>query len=312
MSCLIAILLYTGMNSGVNNHLVLAYESNFESFHVTYTLNPDQKFPELDKSIPIFKTPTTYRQEGTYFTTYCSLEKSLPFIYQDVSQQLFRDLGDLQNPPSDNIERDESCFQHIKSQITFKQLPLRNNRISFSNLQQKICPENVIVRLAYNGRITLISGNRSRDSSIDSTKPIVKLENLLEIKNYVQGGKFIKTGKLDGKIYSLAWLQGHPHIFLWLKDEEMWKLDTSLGDVTHNRKFAIDFLIRTNLQIKVIMKKISAVAEEYKHSKRIGTTVWQPGPKKSISYHNQKCQSLMLKIDTRTEMLAEGYLHECF
>ncbi|CAD6499200.1 BgTH12-04852 [Blumeria graminis f. sp. triticale] len=312
MSCLIAILLYTGRNSGVNNRLVLAYENNFESFHETFTLDPDQKFPELDKSVPIFKTPTTYRQAGTYFATYCSLENTLPFIYQVVFQQLSKDLGDLHNPLSYNIEGDDSCFQHIKSQITVRRSRLRKNKISIKYLEQKICPENVIFRLAYNGRITLISGTRSRAPLNNSTTHIVKLQDPLEIKNYVQGGKFIKIGKLDGKTYSLAWLQGHLHIFLWLQNEEMWKLDTSLGDVMHNRKFAIDFLRDTNLQIKLIMKKISAVAEEYKNSKRIDTAGAQTESKKSISFYNQKCQNLMLEIDTRTARLAEGYLHEGF
>ncbi|CCU75950.1 CSEP0336 putative effector protein [Blumeria hordei DH14] len=311
MSCLIAILLYTGLNSGIHNRLVLAHDNFAESFRMTYFLNFDQRFPELDEEIPIIKTPTTYREAGTYFSAYCSLEKDAFSIFLDVSRQLVKEIGDLRIPHKNNFEKEDFCFHQIESKFRAKKDPwICNKKVSVKNLKQNTCDERVVVKLAYDRRISLIRGFQFRNPFVNGQRPLVRLINPIEIKNYVEGGQFIRIGKYNGKTHALAWFQGNLHLFVWLEMKKSWKWKTLVSNVGYKGRFIIDFLRNTNPQIRNVMEKIDEVVKEYKDERQNIATSSQSEPREISSHHNQKLQSLMLEIYTSPAVPAVGHLYE--
>ncbi|VCU39309.1 Bgt-51773 [Blumeria graminis f. sp. tritici] len=313
MTCLLAILLYTGINSGANNRLVLAYNDSFDSFYMTHTLNPDQKFPEPSENIPIFKTPTTYHQAGTYFATYCSVDKTPSDIYYDIIQQLSEEMGELRNPSSKRNEREDSCFQHITRKMEEKKSSFfQKSGISTKYLDKNICPEKLIVRLAYNWRIYLILGNKSQSRGTSSRKPLVRLENPIEIENYVVNGEFISEGNMYSKTYSLAWFEDHLHLFVWNSKGKRWELETSPNNVSNNGKIIINFLRATNPQIKSIMENAHATLKEFRDKTRDKVARKQYEQKSTISYYNEKFQNHMLEIEMSAAISAKGRLSEMF
>ncbi|CAD6499174.1 BgTH12-04826 [Blumeria graminis f. sp. triticale] len=313
MSCLLATLLYTGMNSGANNRLVLAYDDLFDSIQMTYTLNPNQKFPEPNENIPIFKTPTTYHQAGTYFAIYCSVDKTSSDIYHDIVLQLSEETGELRSPSSKNNEREEICFQHITRKMDEKKSSFfQKSGISTRYLDKNICPEKLIVQLAYNWRIYLIMGNKSPLRGTASSKPQIRLESPIEIENYVENGELITEGNMNSERYSLAWFEDHLHMFAWNSKEKMWGLYTTPYNVRNNGRIIINFLRATNPQISNIMKNAYATLEEYRQESRNKVARKQHEQKKTISYYNERCRNHMSEIEMSTAISAKGRLWQMF
>ncbi|SZF03486.1 unnamed protein product [Blumeria hordei] len=279
---------------------------------MTHILSPNQKFPEPDENIQIFKTPTTYRQAGTYFATYCSVDKTPSSIYQDIAQQLSEETGQVRDASSQNSEREESCFQHIKQKMEEMRSFSSKSVISTKNLENYMCSEELIVRLAYNWRITLIRGNKSRTNGAASRQPLVRLENAIEIRNYVENGQFISVGEMYGKRYALAWFEGHLHMFVWDPKGNMWELETSPNNVRSNGKVIINFLRATNPQIGSIMDNAYATMKEFRREIRNRDAHAQHEQGMILSHYNQKCRERMLEIEMMAAVPAHGFLRETF
>lgn len=278
---------------------------------MTYFLNFDQKFPELEERTPIFKTPTTYGEAGTYFAAYCSLEERESSIFFDVSRQLIKEIGDLRIPNKNNIEKENLCLKQIESEFKAKKdLWIVNKKVSVENSEQNICDERVVVRLAFKRQISLIRGFHFRNPLVDWNRPLVRINNPIEIKDYVEGGQFIRVGKYDGKTYALAWFQDDLHLFVWLPMKRSWKWNTLVSNVGYKGRFIIEFLKNTNQQIKNVMEKTDEVLKEYKDELRDIVTSSQSNPRQPSHYRNQKFQSLMLEIDMSPAVPAVGRLYE--
>ncbi|CAD6499215.1 BgTH12-04867 [Blumeria graminis f. sp. triticale] len=307
MSCLLAILLYTGLGSPVEDRLVLAYEAHGHNLYGSFNVNRRQMFPQPSKSARIFKTPTRVEEPGTYISAYCTLEAEPSSMYSYMTKLASGAIPGYHTQSIDLPDAQE-CLSYLHSQYRTMKDSLEGVVINRKDDRDFYCSEKKIVGLALDGQIRL-TGTDDLKTTIRSTDyPLVRLPPRLQMNKFTTHGKFIRVAKIREETYALAWLDEHLRLFKYQPHEDVWVIIGSNTYEISTGTTMVGFLRQAYSQIDGIMTDMDILAKSYNRLLSESNGNDARGYRRSIAELNKERHNIMVAIERPVVIAATGYL----
>ncbi|CCU75972.1 Bgh-specific protein [Blumeria hordei DH14] len=307
MSCLFAILLYTGLDSPVKDRLVLTYEANGENYYGSFNVNRSQMFPQPPKSAHILKTPTRVEGPGTYITAYCTFKAEPYHMYSYMEKLASGSIPGYYTPSIDPSSAQE-CLSYLNSQHQSMKGSLEDVAINRKDDRDFWCSEKNIIGLALDGHIRL-SGTIDLKTTLTSTHyPLVRLSPRLQMNKFTTYGEFIKVARMHGETYALAWLDDHLRLFKYQPRGDVWVITGINSNEMSTGTAMVGFIRHAYTQIDRLMTDMDDLAKDY--SRLLSETNGNDEPyySRSIARLNKKSRGNMVVIERPVAITATGYL----
>ncbi|CAD6505569.1 BgTH12-01059 [Blumeria graminis f. sp. triticale] len=299
MSCLLAILLYTGGRSSMEDRLVVMDLAPQRSFYQTHSSNRDRWFPSVAHVDDIIMGPSPTKRPGTHMTIYCSQTRSKASLLEFVtagSKKLIRST-EYGIRPETKLEAE--CLNYIEDALKNKS----NNQLANPKIKpSSICSKDIISSLRSDGKLRAFEDENAKYLHSSNT-PAASLHEPTKIATVVLNGHFLRLATIDKMSFGLAWYHGFLTVFR-MDVDEYWRPIEGLSQ----DNYVLKFLAATSLAIRLMMEEVAKIEIKVVLRPQIGQS---PGNDQNIT-KKPSILSLLQALDRSefkfTEYIATGFL----
>ncbi|CCU81363.1 unnamed protein product [Blumeria hordei] len=303
MSCLLAILLYTGGRSHVDDRLVVIDLAPQGSFYQTHTSNRDRWFPSVAHVDDIVVSSSPTKRPGTHMTIYCSQTRSKDSLLRFVTAGSTKLIQSAESGSHQKTEPEAECLNYMER--TFKKTP--NKQRAYQKIKSSsMCTEDIITSLRVKHHIRVIENGKGM-FLYDLNSPGASLNEPTKVATVVLNGRFLRLATIDNMTFALAWYHGFLTVF-YMDVYEYWRPIQGLSQDERLDNYVLKFLAATSLNIRLMMKAVAKSENKAVSRPQIG----QSQGSDEHNTRNPSISSLLQALDQSrfkfTEYVATGFL----